>query len=438
MAAGREPGNAFTCNARLCHNECIILEGIKIVQATVRPGVSESKNRGGLSLPTRIMLYVLAGAFIFSLGVNVGKGNLAFASTKKVASGVPDNLNYTSVEAVYDKIRMDFDGDLDNEKLMDGLKAGLAQATGDPYTEYFNAKAAKDFNDQLGGTFSGIGAELGKDANGSIIVISPLAGYPAEKAGVRAKDIIIEINGESTAGVGVEQAVTKIRGEAGTSVKLKVLRSGAEEAVMEITRQQIKLPSVKYEITDGVGILTISRFGDDTTKLSREAADEFRKQNVKAVLVDLRGDPGGLLDASVAVSGLWVDKSQTVVQEKRGGKVAQTLRGSNSTPLKGIKTVVLINEGSASASEIMAGALRDNNLATLMGTKSFGKGSVQQIEDLGNGSMVKVTIAHWFTPNGTGIDKTGLEPDIKVERTEDDFKNNRDPQKDAALAELKK
>lgn len=408
------------------------------MQTTVQPGVSESKNHRRGSMLTRIMLYALAGAFIFSLGVNVGKGNLAFASSKKVATGVPDNLNYSSVEAVYDKIRMDFDGDLDNEKLLDGLKTGLAQATGDPYTEYFNAKAAKDFNDQLDGTFSGIGAELGKDANGNVIVISPLAGYPAEKAGLRAKDIIIEINGESTAGSGVEQAVTKIRGEAGTSVKLKVVRSGAEEAEMDIMREQIKIASVKYEVADGIGILTISRFGDDTAKLAREAADEFVKQNVKGVLVDLRGDPGGLLDAAVSASGLWVDKSQTVVQEKRGGKVAQTLRGSNSTPLKGIKTIVMINEGSASASEIMAGALRDNKYATLLGTKSFGKGSVQQIEDLGNGSMVKVTIAHWFTPNGTGIDKTGLEPDTKIERTEDDFKNNRDPQKDAALAELKK
>lgn len=408
------------------------------VQSTVQPGVSESKKRVKASLLTRVMLYALAGAFIFSLGVNVGRGNLALASSKKVASGAPENLNYTSVEAVYDKIRMDFDGDLDSEKLLDGLKSGLAQATGDPYTEYFNAKAAKDFNDQLDGTFSGIGAELGKDANGSVIVISPLAGYPAEKAGLRAKDIIVEINGESATGMGVEQAVTKIRGEAGSKVKLKVVRGGAEEVAMEITREQIKLPSVKYEVTDGIGVLTISRFGDDTAKLSRQAADEFVKQNVKGVLVDLRGDPGGLLDAAVSVSGLWVGKDQTVVQEKRGGKVAQTLRGSSSSPLKNIKTIVLINEGSASASEITAGALRDNKYAALWGTKSFGKGSVQQIEDLGNGSMVKVTIAHWFTPSGTGIDKTGLEPDNKIERTEDDFKNNRDPQKDAALAELKK
>lgn len=409
-----------------------------MVQPTEQPNISESKKSRRGSLLTRVLLYVLVGMFIFSLGVNVGRGNLAVAGPKKVATGVPADLNYSSVEAVYDKIRLDFDGELDNDKLLDGLKAGLAQATGDPYTEYFNTKAAKDFNDQLDGTFSGIGAELGKDANGNVIVISPLAGYPAEKAGLRAKDIVIEINGESAAGIGVEQAVTKIRGEAGTMVKLKVVRNNTEEAEMEIKREQIKLPSVKYEVTDGIGILTISRFGDDTAKLSREAADEFVKQNVKGIVLDLRGDPGGLLDASVAVSGLWLDKNQTVVQEKRGGKVTQTLRGSNNPPLKGIKTIVMINEGSASASEITAGALRDNQQATLLGTKSFGKGSVQQLEDLGNGSMVKITIAHWFTPNGTGIDKTGLEPDIKVERTEDDFKNNRDPQKDAALAELKK
>ncbi len=204
----------------------------------------------------------LALVVVFALGINVGNGAITFSKQKSVAKDLPADLDYSTVEAVYDKLRLDYDGDLDEQAFLDGLKQGLAQATGDPYTEYFNTKDAKAFDDELNGSFTGIGAELGKTTEGGIEVISPIAGFPAEKAGIKAKDAIVEIDGESTAKLSISQAVDKIRGESGTKVKLKIVRGGTEEKDFEITRTEITIPSVKSEIIDGnIGVLTISRFG---------------------------------------------------------------------------------------------------------------------------------------------------------------------------------
>lgn len=388
---------------------------------------------------TRFFAAILAGVIIFGLGVNVGSGRIALPNNKAVSANLPNDLDYTSVEAVYDKLRSEYDGKLDHDVLMDGLKQGLAQATGDPFTEYFNTKDAKEFDQELSGSFTGIGAELSKNADNNIEIISPIAGFPAEKAGLKSKDVIAEINGESAAGISVSDAVKKIRGEAGTKVTLTVIRNQTESLKFEITRAVINIPSVKEEITaDNIGIMTISRFGPDTASLARAAANKFKAANVKGVVLDMRGDPGGLLDAAESVSSLWLDSSQTVLLEKRDNVVVKTFRATGNPVLEGVKTVVLIDGGSASASEITAGALRDNNAATLMGTKSYGKGSVQQLLRLAGGGMLKVTSAHWFTPSGKGINKVGIEPDQKVERTDEDIKNNRDPQKEAALNFIRK
>lgn len=403
---------------------------------TSHAAISKSKKRRSFKKPL-----VLACAFllVFALGINIGNGRIVLQRQGSVAKNLPANLDYTTVEAVYDKLRMEYDGELDQQSLLDGLKQGLATATGDPYTEYFNPKDAKAFDDELNGSFTGIGAELGKSKAGGIEIISPIAGFPAEKAGLKAKDAIVEIDGESTSGLTISQAVDKIRGDAGTKVKLKIVRNNSQELDFEITRAEITVPSVKYEILEGnIGLLTISRFGPDTAALTKEAAVSFKKAGVKGIVVDVRGNPGGLLDAAVDVSGLWLDKSQVVLQEKRDSKVIKSFYGKDEPILKGIKTVVLINEGSASASEITAGALKDNKVATLIGTKSYGKGSVQQLQHLSDGSLLKITSAHWFTPSGAGIDTIGIAPDQKIEFTEDDAKNDRDPQKDAALVFVKK
>jgi carboxyl-terminal processing protease len=389
---------------------------------------------------------LLSGGFvalmIFALGVGVGSGriNVGPDSGLRTAQNknLPADLDYRTVEQVYDSIKANYDGDLDAQVLLDGLKEGLAKSTGDPYTEYMNPQAAKEFDEDLNGTFSGIGAELSKD-NEFITIVAPIAGFPAEKAGLRPKDIIIEINGQPAYDLSVSEAVGKIRGEAGTNVKLKIVRGQSEQLDFEITRAKITIPSVTYEIlTDNIGYLKVSRFSEDTTNLSREAAAKFKAANVRGVILDVRGDPGGLLEASVDLAGLWLDKGKTILQEKRGEVVVKTYSAKGNPLLKGIPTVVLINEGSASASEITAGALKDNDAAELIGVKSYGKGSVQSLVRLGDGGVLKVTIARWFTPSGKNIDKEGIEPDQKIELTEEDFKAGRDPQKDAALKFLKK
>lgn len=387
--------------------------------------------------------FLLAGAFIlvFSLGIGVGQGRVIFGRdsifNQNVTKGLPANLNYESIEEVYDTLRGNYDGQLDYQELLNGLKEGLAKASGDAYTEYLDEKAAKEFDEELSGSFTGIGAELGKE-NDAIIIVAPIAGFPAEKAGLKPRDIIVEIDDQPAYDLTVTEAVKRIRGPKDTKVKLKVVRNNSQELTFEIVRDNITIPSVESRIVEGnIGYLKISRFGTDTSQLAREAANSFKAANVRGVVVDVRNNPGGLLDTSVDVASLWL-QNKTVLQEKRGDKVIRSFMSKGQPLLLGVPTVVLINEGSASASEILAGALKDNGAATLYGTKSFGKGSVQQIQELSGGGALKVTIARWFTPGGRNIDKEGIEPDTKVELTEDDTANNRDPQLDAAAAALRR
>lgn len=379
---------------------------------------------------------VLAVAFvIFGLGWSAGSGKIGPDSIfrRSVNKKLPANLDYSTVEQVYDDLRTRYDGSLDVLKLLDGLKAGLVQAAGDAYTEFLDAEAVKSFNDALDGSFTGIGAELSKNPETKqIVVIAPITGFPAEKAGLRAQDIITEINGDSAANLSITEAVNKIRGDAGTTVKLTVQR-GDRELSFTITRAKITVSSVESKTLEGkVGYIKISTFGNDTSDLANRAATDLKAKGIKAIILDLRDNPGGLLDGAIDVSSLWLN-NKVVLFEKRGTEVIKTFRSDNIPVLEGLPTVVLVNQGSASASEIVAGALSDNKVATTIGEKSFGKGSVQQLIDLSGGNALKVTIAKWYTPGDKNIDKEGITPDKKVELTEEDFKNSRDPQLDAAI-----
>jgi carboxyl-terminal processing protease len=381
--------------------------------------------------------------FVFTVGLGIGSGRLDAGRLSDIVKSnggfgssqngqLPENLSYETVEEVYDALRENFDGELTTAEIIDGIKAGLVDASGDPYTEYMDAELSEEFNNQLNGTFSGIGAELGKNSDGDVVVIAPINETPAAKAGLRSQDVILEVNGESTAGQSVSDVANRIRGEAGTEVKLKISRGQGEVLDLTITRQEITVPSVTHEVTEGVGIITISRFGDDTGRLAREAAADIRSQGVESVVLDLRGNPGGTVDAAVDVASIWLEKGDVVLQEKRGSRVVKTFKSSGTAELKGFKTAVLIDEGSASASEIVAGALRDNQAATLIGQKSYGKGSVQRVIAFDDGSSLKVTIAKWFTPNDDTIDKEGLVPEKQVELTDEDRDAGRDPQLEAA------
>lgn len=382
--------------------------------------------------------FIALALAIFGAGWLTGSGRLQVNSYQAISSNqdLPEELDLSSVNTIYQSLRENFDGELDEAALLDGIKSGLAKASGDPYTEYFNPTDAEEFMGEIEGSFEGIGAQLGKDADDNVIVISPLAGYPAEKAGLRPKDIIAEIDGERADDLTVSDAVDKIRGPKGSVVTLTIVR-GDEVIEVPITREEIDIPSVKTEVRDGIGIMTISRFGDDTVELARAAARDFKNANVRGVVLDLRGNPGGYLDGAVDVSSLWLEKGKTVLTERRDNVVIDTFSAAGSATLKGIKTIVLINEGSASASEIVAGALKDNGAATIIGQKSFGKGSVQQPINLKDGGLLKVTIGRWFTPNGKNIDKEGIEPDQAVELSADDIAAARDPQLDKALEALR-
>ncbi|HMS23736.1 MAG TPA: S41 family peptidase [Candidatus Saccharibacteria bacterium] len=386
---------------------------------------------------------VFIGALLFVAGWSIGSDqfNISLLNNNRIQTEndtLPSKLDYQSVNDVYDIIRKNYDGELKIEDVMNGLKNGLATATGDPYTEYLSEKEANDFDGELNGAFSGIGAELSKE-NDLLVVVSPISGYPADKAGLMPKDVIAEINGDNTYDMTLTEAVEKIRGESGTEVELTILREDEDKQVISIKRENIKIPSVEWSMKEGnVGYIKISRFADDTADLTKQAASELKAKNATAIVLDLRGNPGGLLESSVEVSSIWLDKGQIVVEEKRGNTTVDVHKASGDNILGGLNTIVLIDEGSASASEIVAGALKDNNRAKLVGQDSYGKGSVQQLTPVSSGGLLKITVARWFTPNGRNIDKEGIAPDKRVNRGVKDIKANKDPQLDYAIDELQK
>ena len=372
-------------------------------------------------------------------GVATGDGRLStilHLGRQPISKDLPSNLDYSSVNEVYQSLKDNYDGALTATQLIDGLKHGLATATKDPYTVYFTKDEAKTFIDQLNNSFSGIGAQLGLDDSGTLQVIAPISGLPADKAGLKAKDLITSIDGVTTNGISVDQAVSKIRGPKGTKVTLQIVRAKTQSLSFTITRDDITLPSVKSKILDNnIGYVQISTFANDTTDLMQKAADNFKAKNVKGIVLDLREDPGGLLDAAVHVSSLWLKPGQLVLQEKRGSEVVQSYQALGGDELNGIPTVILIDSGSASASEITTGALHDNKLAYVIGEKSYGKGVVQQLINLGDGSQLKVTVASWYRPNGQNINKLGITPDKTVTISSSD---TTDTQLQAALDYLNK
>ena len=339
-------------------------------------------------------------------------------------------IDLSSVQKTYQELVANYDGKLDTQKLIYGANRGLVEAAGDPHTAYMDPDETKEFDKSLSGQIGGgIGAEIGLRSNKPTI-IKPLENSPAQKAGIKAGEAIVKVNDEASSDWSVEKVVSKIRGEVGTSAKLTLLSDGKTREV-SVVRQNIVSPAVESEIDGEIGILKVNRFGDDTVSLSRKYASEFVEKGVKKVILDLRNNPGGTVGAAQGLLGIWLD-NQIAMTERRGSEIVKTLRTTGTPILGNMKTVVLINGNSASASEITAGALREYGKATLVGQKSYGKGSVQIVLGLPGGSQMKVTEARWYTPKGKNIDKTGIEPDVKVDLSSDDVNNNVDPQMDKA------
>lgn len=313
-----------------------------------------------------------------------------------------------------------------------GAIQGLASAYGDPYTVFMPPAEAEQFQDDIRGDFEGVGMEVGiKD--GVLTVVAPLKGTPAERAGLRSGDLIIAIDDTSTDGMSTDQAVKLIRGKKGTTVTFTIMREG-ESSKIPVVRDTIAVPTIETSTEGGVFVISFYSFTANSSQLFANAIGEFRKSGSTKLLIDLRSNPGGYLESAVSIASHFLPKGAVVVTEDYKGKqdnVVHRSRGIGGLP-EGTRVAILIDQGSASASEILAGALQDEGAATLIGMRSFGKGSVQELIDI-NGGALKVTIARWLTPAGRSISDGGLTPDIEVEYTAADRDAKADPQKDRAI-----
>lgn len=355
-------------------------------------------------------------------------------------SNSKNGINLDKFWQVNDILHKKFDGEINSEKQSQGAIEGMVASLGDPYTTYLTAKDNKELSDQLTGKLSGVGIEIGTK-NDRLTVIAPIDGTPASKAGIRAGDVIVAIDGQDTSGLTTDEAVKKIRGDKGTEVTLTIVRDGAAPQDIKIIRDDISVPSVTTEIKPGnIGYIKIRTFGAETANDVSKAAQEFADAGVKAVVIDVRDNPGGYLDASVKISSQFMS-SGVVVEERSRTEKNRVINAQSGGSLTKVPIVILVNEGSASASEILAGALQDNGRAVLVGEKTYGKGSVQEIICLSNLSVgaecktdsLKVTVAHWYTPKGINISKEGIKPDVEVKLTTQDYNSNTDPQLVKAL-----
>jgi len=366
--------------------------------------------------------------------------------------GQPDYVDFSLFWDTWNSLHAKYvdEKKLDTKKLLYGAIQGMVNSIGDPYTVFFEPPESKKFQEEISGSFGGVGIEIGK-REGVLTVIAPIKDTPAYKAGLKAGDKILRVDNASTADLSIEEVVNLIRGKRGTSVVLTISSNGADTRDVEIIRDTIKIPTVEWTMLESEGkkvaYLQIFTFNQNVDSGFQKAAQEILKSDAKRLVLDLRNNPGGLLDSAINIAGWFLDKDQIVTVEafRDGSRNEFKSRGSGS--LKTYPTIILINGGSASASEIVAGALHDNRGVRLVGEKTFGKGSVQELEKFKDGSSLKITIAKWLTPNGISISDTGIEPDVKVELPKEEIENGefelelgvpgKDPQLDKALELLK-
>ena len=339
---------------------------------------------------------IITAAITMAIGVLIGINFDAISNKVNTALGqkTADSMDFSALEDLYKDLATEFDGSLDKQKVLEEAKRGLVNGAGDKYTYYMTSAEAEEFNKELEGDVgAGIGVEIG-ERDGLVKVLRTTPDNPARKAGVLAGDIIYKADGEDISGLGVEEIAKKLRGKEGTKVKLTVMRD-KEEKTFELTREIINNVSVYADYKDDTAIITITRFDSDTGKLAREKAQEAINKKVKKVIIDLRNNGGGYVSAAQEVASLWIDSGKLVVAQKSRNSLynEKTYAKGNNPILKNMKTIVLVNGSTASASEIVAGALQDYGLAKLVGEKTYGKGSVQALDRLSGGEMLRVTRA---------------------------------------------
>lgn len=364
-----------------------------------------------------LILIVFTGGYFFG---NTKSSSSMVSFTDVVnASGEADLSNFWKVWNLLDEkfISASTTTRVTNEAKVYGAISGLVDSLGDPYTVFFPPKENKEFEDSLRGNLEGVGMEVGLE-KGVVTVISPLKGSPAERASVKPSDIVAEIDGETTLNMTVETAISKIRGKAGTTVVLTIIREGVKEPMkISIVREVIKIPNLKTELReDGIFVISLYNFGNGASSEFRKALREFVLAKKSRLVLDLRGNPGGYLESAVDIASWFLPSGKVIVQEDFG-KENKSFRANGQNIFNDkLKMVVLIDKGSASASEILAGALQEHGVAKLVGTKSYGKGSVQELVDIDGETSLKVTIARWLTPTGKSISDGGLTPDYLVDK----------------------
>ncbi|MDA3839999.1 MAG: S41 family peptidase [Patescibacteria group bacterium] len=396
-----------------------------------------------------LVLLLMSGSFfagIYSISKNTTIEEIAKEKTvfvgqvlgkyNKTDDGLlTQDVDFDLFWEVWDQLEKKYvdQGEINEKKLFYGALKGLTSAVGDPYTVFMDPVISKSFQDDLAGTFEGIGAEIGIK-NDILTIVAPLPDMPAEKSGLLAGDQVFAINGETTMGISIDEAVNKIRGEKDTPVTLTIYREDFEvPKEIEIIRGKILVSSVRTTLRDdNIFVIKVTNFNEDTKQKFDIAIADIIKAEPLGIIIDLRNNPGGFLDTAIEMSSEWVEDGTVVIEKFSEDRVNPYLARGRAR-LKDYNTVVLVNQGSASASEIVAGALQDTNEAKLVGMQTFGKGSVQTLETLSDGSSLKITVAKWLTPKGRSINDEGIAPDIQVDLTLEDYNNNTDPQVEKAV-----
>lgn len=392
-------------------------------------------------MTTRSPRLLLAAGIVFGvflIGFAAGRTQTGQGSRQEVGSSLlPDAINVSLLQEVWDVLHQKYAGQIDDERLGHGVLEGLVRGLDDPYSAYADPMETAQFEEDLSGSITGIGVEIGV-RRGLVTIIAPLNGSPAERVGIRAGDVVVAVDGEElTTDTSLTDVVSRIRGPVGTSVTIKVLREGETEVrTFTIQRDRIEIQSVESRRDGDIGIIELTAFHEDTTQRFRRVVRDLLSQGVKGIVLDLRNNPGGILDGAVAIAGHFVAPNTVVVKEVPADP-AQTMEHRSRGPadLERLPVVILVNEGSASAAEILAGALRDIRQVPLIGAETFGKGSVQELVDLSDGSSIRVTIAKWVTPSGKQFSEEGLKPDI--ESRDEDLNDDTDVVLQRGLEELR-
>lgn len=393
----------------------------------------------------KILGMVILVLFVFTLGWHVGANQI------RQNRGTYLIDNQTPRSRGDDKVDMELFWDvwsllaskyvdpqaLEFKSMVYGAIRGMVFSLEDPYTTFLTPKENKDFQNGLEGTLEGIGAELTL-RNEMITVVSPLKNSPAARAGIQPEDIILKVDGKDVRDYTFEQVVMRIRGPKGSKVILTIDRKGTEPFEVSIIREKINISSVEWRMEGNIAVIELNQFGVKTKKEFTEAISEILPKHPKGIVLDLRFNGGGFLDGAIDIVSEFVDKGKVVSVKKRNPEEDEVIYVNGKARVARLPLVVLINKGSASASEIVAGAIQDHERGIVIGETSFGKGTVQEVENLIDGSSLRVTVAKWYTPDNTNISEVGITPDIEVERTIEDIENNIDPQLEAALEHLRK